>query len=132
MKNFFEYVSPWKAPPADPADDATTSDSENDATAAALNFNSPAESVSKSPTRKRRRVPTKKATPAKKARKPVAAKKPVAKKPAAKAAAKPAVKRERLRRSARSTGYKKGSYSQKNMERQAWRGTGSQADPIQL
>ena len=67
VKNFFEYVSPWKAPPADPADDATTSDSENDATAAALNFNSPAESVSKSPTRKRRRVPTKKATPAKKA-----------------------------------------------------------------
>ena len=50
----------------------------------------------------------------------------------ARAAGRSAVKRERLRRSARSTGYKKGAYSQSQLERQAWRGTGTRKDPIQL
>ena len=128
MKNFFEYVSPWKPPVADPASDVT-SDSENDATAAKLNFNSPDVPARKSPAQKRKRVSRKKPTVVKKARKSVAAKKPASE---AKSAAKPAVKRERLRRSTRSTGYKKGSFSQAHMERQAWRGSGSRTDPIQV
>ena len=127
VQNFLEYVSPWKAKPE--TEFNVSDDSENDALQ--LNFDSPGSAPAKKK-RSRAAAAAPRPSPAKKARKSPTktARKSSAKK--ARAAGRSAVKRERLRRSARSTGYKKGAYSQSQLERQAWRGTGTRKDPIQL
>eukprot|EP00937_MAST-01D_sp_MAST-1D-sp2_P001162 g1162.t1 len=150
-KSLVDYVSPWK--PENPAPPAVleheSDDSENSEPNQVLDFGSAKKSkkralaqsasgTSRSPA-KRARKAAKKPAAGKKQKSPAKMQSPKRKRSPAKVVKKPRaagratrVKTEPIRRSRRSTGYKKGAYSQKHLERIQWKGVGSKRDPIQL
>ena len=147
MRKVGEYLSPWKAAaPASDGEDDSSNDVPSDENTESMNMRlsfgddaavSPKRPSSAAKKKKAAAAAAKTKTKTKQRKKSPAAKgrkAPEKKSPKAAAKArKPTVvkvKTEPMRRSRRASGYKKGSFSVAHMERLAWRGAGTNSDPI--